>query len=181
MTMKAIIVSCLLISSSILLAQQIKRTENVHIKFTSEAPLELITASSESCIGILDIDNSEFAFRVRLRSFEGFNSPLQREHFNENYMQSDLHPNATFEGRFVEEIDLTVPDRYSVKVKGSLNIHNTEDERVLNVTLLVSDDGIISFESDFEVELETHKISVPRIVYQKISEVISISVKGEFQ
>ena len=181
MTMKATIVSCLLISSSILLGQPIKRTENVHITFTSEAPLELITASSESCVGILDIENSEFAFRVRLRSFEGFNSPLQQEHFNENYMESDLYPNASFEGRFVEVIDFTVPDSHSVKVKGSLNIHNTEDERVLNVRILMSDEGIISFESDFELELETHKINVPRIVYQKISEVISVSVKGVFQ
>lgn len=64
------------------------------ISFQSDAPFELIKARSKEVKGLLDITKKTFAFKVRMESFEGFNSPLQREHFNENYMESNKYPNA---------------------------------------------------------------------------------------
>src|SRR5258706_14622796 len=67
------------------------QTINGKISFKSEAPLELIRASSDQLIGLLDNDKKNFSFKINIRSFQGFNSPLQKEHFNENYLESDKY------------------------------------------------------------------------------------------
>src|SRR3954453_7865795 len=67
----------------------IYKTTKGEIFFKSDAPLEIIKASSTEMIGLLDIDKKNFSLKVDLRSFKGFNSPLQKEHFNENYLESD--------------------------------------------------------------------------------------------
>ena len=59
-----------------------------NVKFHSKAPKELISAASGKLTGVVDIERKSFAFRIAVTSFEGFNSPLQREHFNENYMET---------------------------------------------------------------------------------------------
>jgi hypothetical protein len=168
----------LILSCSALLGQNLKRTDSARIEFVSEAPLELIKAVSSQCMGVLDLSKHEFAFRVRVRSFEGFNSPLQKEHFNENYMESDVFPNALFTGRIIDDVDLTEPGEYKVRVKGQLTIHDVIDERVISISLKVCKDKSIDFSGQFNVDLESHKIKVPRIVYQKIAETIDVTVKG---
>jgi hypothetical protein len=40
-----------------------------------------------------------------MQTFEGFNSALQREHFNENYIESNRFPDASFNGKIIEDID----------------------------------------------------------------------------
>jgi len=170
-----------LLISSCGFAQEVMRCENARVEFVSEAPLELISAVSEECVGVLDLERQEFAFRVRIRSFEGFNSPLQKEHFNENYMESEKYAFALFEGRFIEALDIGEAGRKILRVKGGLTAHGVKHERVLDIAIIVSEQGEVFFESDFEVALARHEIEVPRIVYQKISEVIVISVKGSFR
>src|SRR5262245_21481143 len=59
------------------------------ISFRSDAPLEVIKATSEKLHGRIDPVRRTFAFKVLIRSFEGFNSPLQQVHFYENYLESD--------------------------------------------------------------------------------------------
>lgn len=69
------------------------------VRFVSDAPLERIAASSHSASGILDIKTRDFVVRIPMRSFAGFNSPAQSEHFQENYVESRTWPSAPFEGR----------------------------------------------------------------------------------
>jgi len=90
----------------------IYQTVNGTITFRSEAPLELINASSDQLIGAIDIDKKNFTFKILMRSFQGFNSPLQKEHFNENYVESDKFPDASFKGKIIEDQDLTVNGTY---------------------------------------------------------------------
>src|SRR6476469_7728532 len=87
------------------------------IHFVSDAPLEHIEASSDQLSGGIDISTREIYFELRIVSFNGFNSALQREHFNENYMESDVYPKATFKGKIVDAVDLSKNGTYSVRVK----------------------------------------------------------------
>lgn len=149
------------------------------VYFRSDAPLELIEARSRALRGVIDPDSRAFAFSVPMSSFEGFNSPLQREHFNENYLESDVYPAATFSGRIIEEVDLSVPGTYVVRAKGKLSIHGMEQERIIKSELKVDRSGV-HLRSDFTVLLEEHGISIPKIVYQKIAEEIGVRIEGTF-
>src|SRR5688572_29911318 len=83
--------------------QKILLTKEGTIHFKSEAPLELIEATSKKMKGALNPAEQTFAFSVANNSFEGFNSALQREHFNENYMESVKFPTCTFSGKIRSE------------------------------------------------------------------------------
>lgn len=160
-------------------AQEIFSTETGRVHFRSEAPLEIIEASSKELKGLIDASKMTFAFSVQIRSFQGFNSPLQREHFNENYMESDDFPRATFAGKIIEQVDLTKAGEYSVRTKGKLHIHGIEQERIIKSTVKV-ENGRLSVKSSFTVLLQEHGISIPKIVYQKIAEEINVTVEAEF-
>ena len=62
------------------------------VTFNSKTQTELIKASSSELKGIIDSEKRIFAFTVAMKTFDGFNSPLQKEHFNENYMESEKFP-----------------------------------------------------------------------------------------
>ncbi|MFT4662311.1 MAG: hypothetical protein ACI8XB_002600 [Patiriisocius sp.] len=179
MAMRSALIILLLILPLLYNAQGVVlRTDSAKIDFVSEAPLEFISASSNECSGILDKNKNTFAFRVRIRSFEGFNSPLQKEHFNENYLESEDIPYATYVGKFLGPINYQSNETFNVSTKGSIEIHGVADERVINLVFRIEESGAINFSGAFDVELVTHDIDVPRIVYQKISETIQISIKG---
>ena len=72
------------------------------ITFRSEAQLETIEARSDQLKGYIDFTKKTFAFRIPMKSFNGFNSPLQQTHFNEHYLESAKYPIATFSGRLLQ-------------------------------------------------------------------------------
>ena len=152
---------------------------NGSIDFVSNAPLEIIDAASPELKGIIDISNNEFAFTVPIISFEGFNSPLQREHFNENYLESSQFPNATFVGKIIEDLDYSTIGKMEIRAKGSLSIHGVVSKRIIPATIDIQQNSI-SIEAKFLVPLVDHNIRIPKIVYMKIAEEINVVVSAEF-
>jgi polyisoprenoid-binding protein YceI len=150
------------------------------ITFRSDAPLELIRASSKQLHGKIDSDKKQFAFRIRVSTFQGFNSPLQQEHFNENYLESDRYPYATFAGKLIEDIDYTMNGTYTVRAKGNLTIHNVTQERIIKSELTVNN-GVLSIHSTFTVLLSEHNIPIPKVVHEKLASEIKVEVKADLR
>lgn len=160
------------------LSQSFYVTNNGSTNFTSDAPLEVIKASSKNIIGALKTTDRSFAFSVLVKSFEGFNSSLQRTHFNENYLESDKYPKITFEGKIIEDINLLKEGTYNVRGKGRFAIHGVIQERIIPCKLIISNEKII-VTSNFSVFLTDHNIKIPSVVNQKIAEEITVSIKIE--
>lgn len=149
------------------------------VRFTSTAPLETITAANERVKGVLDRTDRTFAVQVPIVDFAGFNAPLQREHFNENYLVSRTWPTATFSGRIIEAVDLGAPGRHEVRAKGTLIIRGEAKERVIPCTLEVGAQGI-RVRSRFEVPVADHGIRIPRVVEQKVAPVVQVDLDLHF-
>jgi polyisoprenoid-binding protein YceI len=132
---------------------QIYTCKDGFTKFTSEAPLELIKAQSHKTIGVIDCTTKNVAFSIDVDSFEGFNSGLQKEHFRENYMETERYPRATFKGKIIEDIDFSKNGTTIVRAKGLFNIHGTEKEKIVKVKITIKDKEI-SIDTNFEVPLE---------------------------
>lgn len=156
------------------------RCENGKVFFRSEATLELIQARSNKLRGAIDPSNNTFAWSVETNSFAGFNSPLQREHFNENYMESGKYPRVSFTGKIIEKIDFQANGKYTVRAKGKLLAHGIEQERIIRSELEVAGNKLF-VRSQFTVPLTDHNISIPHIVHQKIAEEVSLSIDAELQ
>src|SRR5438477_7042502 len=151
------------------------QTTSGKISFRSDAPLEVIRASSKDLIGLLDISKKNFSFKIDIHSFQGFNSPLQKEHFNENYMESDKYPDASFKGKIIEDIDLSVDGNYELRAKGILTIHNVPQERIIKSDVTVKK-NVITVNSSFTVLLSEHNIPIPKVVNQKLANEIKVEV-----
>jgi len=150
-----------------------------HVEFSSDAPLELIKASSNQLQGILDTTKNVFAFKMSIATFAGFNNPLQREHFNENYMETESYPEATYTGKIIETIDYSKKGTYSIRTKGKLTIHGIAQERIIKATVNITEHKI-SVQSDFTVMLADYDIKIPRIVDNNLSKEIKVSVSAAF-
>ena len=153
-------------------------TQKSLVSFVSDAPLELIKASSKELRGFLDPEKRTFAFIIPSKSFEGFNSPLQQVHFSENYIEASKYPEASFKGKIIEQVDLSTDGEYQVRAKGALNIHGVEQERIIRVKIKLNK-GVLNASSDFSILLREHNITIPKVVYQKIAEEIFIQVQME--
>ena len=165
--------SCFLLLATPLFAQKKYEVTSSRMAFTSDAELELITAASSRVQGLIDPETNQFAFYVDVNTFQGFNSALQREHFNEKYMESEKFPRAKFSGKIIEPIDLTVDGTYSVRAKGDLDIHGRKQTRIIKSRVIVTK-GMITIEAQFFVPLADHDISIPTIVSQKIATEIEV-------
>jgi polyisoprenoid-binding protein YceI len=156
-------------------AQDIYEVNSGTIIFNSKAPQELINASSAQLKGVVDARKKTFVFKIAVASFQGFNSPLQQEHFNENYMETNKFPEASYSGKIIEDVNLLADGSYDVRVKGKLKIHGLEQERIINSRIVVKN-GKISIASDFIVSLADYSIKIPRVVYDKLAPDINVSI-----
>jgi hypothetical protein len=148
-------------------------TNSGSITFFSSAPLEDIEAKNNKAISLINTRNNEIAVRVPIKQFQ-FRNRLMQEHFNENYMESEKYPHATFKGKINETIDFQKPGTYDVSATGTLSIHGVSQKRTLNGKMKVSDSGV-TLSTSFDVLLKDHKIKIPSIVFNKIAEKIAVT------
>src|SRR5688572_4970867 len=73
-------------------------TKEGRAQFVSKAPLEEIEAVNKKVTSVLDASTGQLEFSVLMKAFE-FQKALMQEHFNENYVESDKFPKATFKGK----------------------------------------------------------------------------------
>jgi polyisoprenoid-binding protein YceI len=170
----------LLLISTSAMAQNKLAVDKGKVEFTSNAALELINASAEKVQGLVDPSNNNFAFIVNTRSFTGFNSNLQQQHFNEKYMETDKFYEATFTGSFIDPVDFKTNGTYKVRAKGNLVIHGKKQSRIIPGTVIVNN-GAATIEATFNVPLADHDITVPKIVNQKIATEIVVKLKFDLK
>ena len=178
--MKLVITILFLLISGLVYGQEkpIYSINNGTVHFRSDAPLEMIDAESKDLKGLIDFQKETFAFSIAINSFKGFNSALQREHFNENYMETERFPRATFTGKLIEKVDISQPGQYTVRAKGKLTIHGVAQERIIPATLTIQNNQIL-LHSTFEIVLQDHNIAIPKVVQHKIAETIIIHITAK--
>ncbi len=159
-------------------AQDILELKAGKISFVSDAPLEIIKAENEAFQFLLDTVKNEFAISIPINKFNGFNSALQKEHFFENYMEIDRFPKAIFTGKTLDKITYR-KEAFKVIVRGQLSIHGITKERIIEAECQYKNKKELFINSIFEIPLEEHDIEIPRIVFQKIAEIITVSIHAE--
>jgi polyisoprenoid-binding protein YceI len=160
-----------------LASAQLYMMDNSIVTFFSDALIEDITATTKASQGLINASDKSFSFRVPIKTFE-FAKDLMKEHFNENYMESEKFPYGTFKGTIDGNFDLTKNGVYEVVAKGVLGIHGVEQERSLPSKIFV-EGSVVRLESVFIVKLVDHNIEIPQIVFQNIAEEIEVTVKSD--
>jgi hypothetical protein len=152
--------------------------KNAQISLYSEAPIENIEAKSQKGTSVYNAATGDLAFSLPINSFV-FPKSLMQEHFNENYMESDKYPQASFKGKIQEQVDISKDGNYPVTATGVLNVHGVSQNRSIKGTIAVKG-GIITMTSEFMVKCADHKIAIPTIVFHNIAESIRIQVSATY-
>src|ERR1700744_2382917 len=82
---------------------QLYSTRAGFIGFYSKTALEDIKGENNQVYAIVDASKKNIAFAALLKGFI-FPKELMQEHFNENYVESDKYPKATFSGAYTGDV-----------------------------------------------------------------------------
>jgi len=167
-----IITLILLIYSTSLHAQKFL-TNTGEISFFSEAPMEDITAINNKVSAVYDNDTKQLVFQLDIKDFI-FPKALMQEHFNENYLESDLYPKSTLLGKVINQ------DMQNAIVEGDLRIHGKTNKIKVD-GILKKENNTVNISAKFIVKLEDYDIEIPTIVMYKIAEEIEVKINIELK
>jgi len=164
-----------LVATHIICAQKyFTRTGTTNFKASVEA-FEPVEAKNKSTTVILKTDTGDIAAQLFITAFK-FKVALMQEHFNENYMDSDKHPKATFRGKLKGfNIDIL---KNEYPLVGTLTVRGIKKE-IETTAALEMVDGSIRLTSNFSVKPQDFDIKIPNIVRKKIAESINITLNYE--
>ena len=147
-------------------------TKDAEISFFSETPIEDILAKNKKVSAVYDSKTRQLVFQLNISDFI-FPKPLMQEHFNENYLESDKFPKASFSG-IIDEIN-----KFSIAT-GTLKIHGESNQVVIKGSLVKVNDNVI-IDANFKIQLEDYNVKIPKIVMYKIAEEIDVSIKAKLK
>ena len=164
-----------LLSYSLCFGKELFITREGSIDFFSTTPIEDIKAVNNQVSCVLNKTTGDFAFQVPIKGF-AFKNALMQEHFNENYLESDLYPKSVFKGKIIDwnKIDLS-SDPVNVTIEGKLTIHGVKKKIKESGRIWYSEDKI-NGECKFDISVADYNIKIPRIVRENIAKIIEVSV-----
>lgn len=158
--------------------------QNVYIdkagkaSFYSKAPMEDIEAHNGQALGVIDLDNGLVAVSVLVKGFH-FEKALMEEHFNENYLESDKYPKATFKGRILEfqTLDFKNPEGINATVEGEITLHGVK--KILQAEVSFKPEkGKDAYRSSttFKLKVADFKIKIPNVVVDNIAKEVDVTL-----
>jgi polyisoprenoid-binding protein YceI len=105
-----------------------------------------------------------------------------QEHFNENYVESDKFPKATFKGMItnLSEVNLSKDGTYNAVVTGKMNLHGVEKDLTTNGAVTVGG-GKIRINAGFGLLLSDYNISIPSVVSGNIAKEAKILIDAALE
>lgn len=156
-------------------AQSKKVTKTGEITFEASVPaFEEVKAKSRNATFVLNTDNGEIASLVLVKSFR-FKIALMEEHFNENYIESDRYPKATFKGKIDDfKVGALTEAAKDYTIRGKLEVHGkSKDVTVPAKIKKVGND--IAIQASFNVTADDFNIEIPSVVSKKVSKTVAVS------
>lgn len=157
-------------------SQSKKITKTGDIRFEASVPsFEEVKAQNKTATVVLNTETGEIAALALIKGFR-FKIALMEEHFNENYIESDRHPKATFKGKVYgfDMNKLSETDR-EFTIKGMLELHGKSKEITVPAKIKKTDEGI-ALTTDFTVNSDDFNIQIPKMVSNKVSKKVNISI-----
>lgn len=176
--MKIKIIILFLLIGNFSMGQDKLITKTGTITFEASVPsFEEVKAKNSGASCVVNTKTGEIASLVLMKGFR-FKVALMEEHFNENYVESDKYPKATFKGR-IENFDISkiTSTATNYTIKGKLELHGKVKEISIIAKIRKEKDGI-EIVSDFTVNTDDFNIEIPSVVSKKVAK--KVNVRFEF-
>lgn len=146
-------------------------TRDGQISFFSKSPVEDIKAENHQVLAIIDPVHNKVAFNLLIKGFL-FQKQLMQEHFNEDVMESDRFPKASFTGTIKQPVKTGTNH---VLLAGQLTIHGITKPLTATADIEMRDAHLLGV-CKFNVRLADYDIKVPAILKNNISPNILVTV-----
>lgn len=176
MKINSILLPILVLCSWLISAQERYLDKKGVVVFeASEAMFEPVRAKNESVTVILDAEAGTIASLALVQGFL-FDNALMQEHFNENYMESDLYPKAVFKGS-IADFDITElgSSMREFTLKGTLEVRDKKME-ISPVVEIQRIENVIAIRGEFIVLPEDFGIKIPKVVANKIAKEVKVNI-----
>lgn len=174
--MKTILLHALFLIGFISYSQSKLITKTGKITFEASVPsFEEVKAKNESVTCVLNPNTGEIASLALIRGFR-FKIALMEEHFNENYMESDTYPKATFKGK-IENFDFSKLSATAkdYTIKGKIEMHGKSKDITVTAHIKKTNDGV-EIDSDFVLNSDDFAIEIPKVVSKKVSKKVNVKI-----
>ena len=168
---KYFILPIFLFSVTILSAQKLS-ADHGKIEFYTETVLSDIEAVTEKFDASFDIQTGIFEVKVNIESFE-FEYETMQEHFNENYMESEKFPQATFKGKVLQDIS-TIGGETEVDAPGEMTIHGVTRNIQVKANISLKD-GFTIVKSKFPLTFKDYNIDEPSILSKPVAKDVVVN------
>ena len=169
-------IALLLFSISVFAQKYYTKTGLTEFKASVKA-FEPVEAKNNSTSAILNVENGDIAALLFVKAFS-FRVALMQEHFNENYMDSNKFPKATFKGK-IEGFALSdISNSKEYTIKGSLTVRGVK-KNVETLGKFTKQGDKLKLQATFSVKPEDFGIKIPKIVSKKIAGDINIILDYE--
>src|SRR5688572_18821627 len=118
-------------------------TKSGSVNFFSKTPMENIDATNKKATCVIDSKTGQIEIALLMKAFE-FEKALMQEHFNENYVESDKYPKATFKGNItnIASVNFTKDGSYPVDITGKLTMHGVTKDMKTKGSIIVKNGKI---------------------------------------
>ncbi len=174
--MKRLITSCVILLACMLQVHgQQYLSRNTSIRFVSETSLEKIVSDNPRAVTVINTTTGEVECSVLVKGFR-FEKALMQQHFNENYLESDKFPKASFKGKLAEvPVNLDKPGKYQWTLQGELTMHGKTNPIQTIATVIVSESST-KLSCSFDIVLQDYAITIPALVKNNIAKTVKVSV-----
>jgi polyisoprenoid-binding protein YceI len=177
--MKRSIIAVMFLPTVLFGQKLIDRSAYAH--FYSSTPVEDIEAVNNQAMGVVDMASGQVAVSMNMVDFV-FEKSLMQEHFNENYVESDKYPKATFTGTidgFQAEEVKEAQDSVTYTVRGNMTIHGQTNEITAAVSF-IGDKKKLTATTLLVIALEDYDIDIPKVVLLNIAEEVEVTARFSF-
>ena len=172
--MKKYILPLLLLAACTQVKAQKLFTRNAEISFSSKTNAETIEAENKQVLAIVNVPTKEVALNVLIKGFL-FPKQLMQDHFNEEVLESDKFPKASFTGVIKDNIDLSKPGNYNVTISGKMTMHGVTKPMDIPAKLAVSAGQVVG-NTTFKVNYSDFAIKLPALLNKTVSPSINVVV-----
>lgn len=151
---------------------------NGQISFFQETPIENIEGKSNTLISIIDKQKNEIAYKVKMTSFI-FDKALMQDHFNENYVESEKFPFATYQGEINENIDWSVNGTYNISSTGILTMHGISKTITEKGSITINGDKI-KIVNNFKIKFTDFNVEIPKLLISQLTDVVDIKIETNY-
>lgn len=173
------IVLFLFLFSTVCEAQSVNQyiAQQGQMTFFSYTSVENIKAQNDQVQSLIDINSGEIAVSILIKAFK-FEKSLMEEHFNESYMESDLFPKASFEGRIID-FDGSARGVQSYIVKGNFTLKEITLPQEFKITVDNTGEKLL-LQGEVQMQVKDFNIKIPALLSPNIAKNIQVKFNLEY-